>query len=409
MRSRLGAQWCRLQIGEFAEVQTGGTPSRNEPQCWQGGSIPWVTTSEVNYRPIASTKECITALGLKNSSAKVFPKGTLLMAMYGQGKTRGQVARLAIDAATNQACAAIVPNGRVVVDYLYYFLVYSYDSLRKLSNTGGQQNLSKGLIESFDVLFPACLTEQHRIAAILRTWDEAIEKAEWLIAAKDAALLGHMHAATRDAELGALGDGWVRTTLGDATDVAVRRVEWDETATYRRITVRRACGGLSLRGDALGSEILTKDMYLVKAGDFVISRRQVIHGAWAMARDEFDNTHVSKEYACLTARADRLWMPYLDWLSRTPRLRHEAVRCSYGVDPEKMVLNLDWLLRTPLVLPATIKRQRKLAELLDTAQMEIMLLKKQRDALARQKRGLMQKLLTGEWQVAVPKSQEAAE
>jgi type I restriction enzyme S subunit len=253
------------------------------------------------------------------------------------------------------------------------------------------------------------LSVQRRIAEILRTWNKAFEKTEQVISAKEAALLGYMHAATRDAELEALGEGWVRALLGDVTDVAARRVEWDEAATYRRITVRRACGGLSLRGDAFGSEILTKDMYLVKAGDFVVSRRQVIHGAWAMAREEFDNTHVSKEYACLTARPGRLWMPYLDWLSRTPRLRHEALRCSYGVDPEKMVLNLDWLLKTPLALPATIERQRKLAELLDCAHAEITLLKKQRDALARQKRGLMQKLLTGEWPVTVPESREAAE
>lgn len=128
-----------------------------------------------------------------------------------------------------------------------------------------------------------------------------------------------------------------------------------------------------------------------------------------MARDAFDDTHVSKEYACLRARPGRLWMPYLDWLSRTPRLKHEALRCSYGVDPEKMVLNLDWLLKTPLVLPASVERQQKLSALLDVAEEEITLLARKRDALAKQKRGLMQKLLTGEWPVAVLKSKEAAE
>lgn len=251
--------------------------------------------------------------------------------------------------------------------------------------------------------------QQIRIVEILRSNDEAIAKTDQLIKIKEKSLSNSLDEATRDATTRSLDRCWVRTTLGEVTNVALRRLDWDEKATYRRITVRRGCGGLALRSDALGEEILTKDMYLVKAGDFVISRRQVIHGAWAMARPEFNNTHVSKEYACLTARSERLWMPYLDWLSRTPRLRHEALRCSYGVDPEKMVLNLPWLLKTSLQLPENVERQRKIAEYLDAQHVEIGLLRRQRDALAKQKRGLMQKLLTGEWPVSVPATKEAAE
>lgn len=118
-----------------------------------------------------------------------------------------------------------------------------------------------------------------------------------------------------------------------------------------------------------------------------------------MAREEYDETHVSKEYACLRARPELLWMPYFDWLSKTPHLRHEALICSYGVDPEKIVLNIEWLMETPLALPEDIQKQQTYASILDGHQAEIKLLEKKCTQLAKQKRGLMQRLLDGEWRV----------
>lgn len=80
--------WRRSTLGEIARITSGGTPDRSEPSYW-GGSVPWVTTGEIQFNTITDTAEKITEAGLKNSSAKLFPPGTLLMAMYGQGKTRG--------------------------------------------------------------------------------------------------------------------------------------------------------------------------------------------------------------------------------------------------------------------------------------------------------------------------------
>ena len=99
--------WQCAQIGKIAKVGSGGTPSRNKPGYW-GGHIPWVTTGEIAFKEITMTGQKITEAGLNGSSARLFPRGTILMAMYGQGKTRGQVAKLGIEASTNQACAAII-------------------------------------------------------------------------------------------------------------------------------------------------------------------------------------------------------------------------------------------------------------------------------------------------------------
>ena len=136
--------WKRVALGDIAQITSGGTPDRSESRYW-GGDIPWVTTGEIQFNIITDTAEKITEEGLRNSSAKLFPAGTLLMAMYGQGKTRGQVARLGIEAATNQACAAIRVGKDCEVEYAFQYLATNYAAIRELGNAGTQQNLNGGL------------------------------------------------------------------------------------------------------------------------------------------------------------------------------------------------------------------------------------------------------------------------
>ena len=174
--------WKLSTIDEIATVTSGGTPSRKKSSFW-GGRIPWVTTAEIKLGTILDTAEKITEEGLKNSSAKLFPVNTILMAMYGQGKTRGQVAKLGIEATTNQACAAINLNTGYDVDYYYQFLKSRYDQIREMSNSGSQENLSAGIVKSMQIPVPP-LPEQQKIAQILSTWDKAIDKLEALIRAK---------------------------------------------------------------------------------------------------------------------------------------------------------------------------------------------------------------------------------
>jgi len=124
--------WEVCKVGDVAKIQSGGTPTREIAENWIGGTIPWVKTGEINYCVIHDTEEKITATGLANSAARLFPKGTLLMAMYGQGITRGRVGLLGIEAATNQACASITPTDkkRISSVFLYYFFEYHYEDPR---------------------------------------------------------------------------------------------------------------------------------------------------------------------------------------------------------------------------------------------------------------------------------------
>ncbi|MEB1100529.1 restriction endonuclease subunit S [Xanthomonas campestris pv. campestris] len=172
--------WSQHPLGDIAKVTSGGTPDRSTPSYW-GGNIPWITTGEVQFNTITDSAEKITELGLKNSSAKLFPIGTLLVAMYGQGKTRGQIAKLGIEAATNQACAAILFDARNDPDFHFQYLASQYEELRELGNAGTQKNLNGGILKRILVPVPP-IQEQRRIAHILSTWDQAIATTERLLA-----------------------------------------------------------------------------------------------------------------------------------------------------------------------------------------------------------------------------------
>jgi type I restriction enzyme S subunit len=165
--------WDVTTVGAIADVTSGGTPSRKDNKFWENGNIPWVKTGEVNYCIINNAEEYITELGLKNSSAKLYPKGTLLMAMYGQGITRGKVAILGIDATINQACAAILAkNTNVIPEYLYYFFEHNYDYVRGLSHGANQKNLSGNIIKDIEISFPKDITSQMFIVSSLKCFDD---------------------------------------------------------------------------------------------------------------------------------------------------------------------------------------------------------------------------------------------
>ena len=166
--------WASSKINQIASVTSGGTPSRANTSYWNG-NIPWVTTSLVDFNVIQSAEEFITQDGLDNSSAKLFPKDTILMAMYGQGITRGKVAILGIDATTNQACCAIKLKKDFDTQFIFQNLMNRYEEIRDLSNEGGQKNLSAGIIKEIEISSPS-KEEQTKIASFLSAVDEKISQ-----------------------------------------------------------------------------------------------------------------------------------------------------------------------------------------------------------------------------------------
>lgn len=148
------------RLGDHAEVFSGGTPSRKNAAFWNG-DIPWVKTAEVKYYDIRDTEKQITELGLKQSSAKMVPADAVLVAMYGQGPTRGRVGYTATESAINQACAAIVPKqGTLRPRFIYYYLKKEYEEIRKLARGATQPNINVGMVKDFR--FPLFALEKQR-------------------------------------------------------------------------------------------------------------------------------------------------------------------------------------------------------------------------------------------------------
>lgn len=153
-----GHMAAHREIGEFANVQTGATPPRDDPTNFNGG-IPWIKTGEVTGI-ITATAETVSEQGAKKARLRRFPIGSVVIAMYGQGATRGRSALLAIEATTNQACAVIEPNESFEPVFLLTQLRIGYEQLRESAEGGNQPNLNLARIRSFKVRLPARETQR---------------------------------------------------------------------------------------------------------------------------------------------------------------------------------------------------------------------------------------------------------
>ena len=143
-------------IGEFAECYPGATPSTKKKEYWNGGNIPWMSSGEVYKEHVYDTDQKITAAGYQNASTKMVPPHSIVIALAGQGRTRGTVAINEIELCTNQSLCAVIPDNRVILtDYLFQDLKNRYEELREMSTVpGGRGGLSLTIINKVPVLVP---------------------------------------------------------------------------------------------------------------------------------------------------------------------------------------------------------------------------------------------------------------
>jgi type I restriction enzyme S subunit len=143
-----------VSIGEIARVSSGMTPLKGNRAFYDGGTIPWITSGDLWQGVVTEAKQFVTQKALDATSLKILPTGTLLVAMYGEGKTRGTAAELAIPATTNQACAGIVLSDPDLRAWVHLVLKANYGALRRLAAGGVQPNLNLSLIRSIQVPLP---------------------------------------------------------------------------------------------------------------------------------------------------------------------------------------------------------------------------------------------------------------
>lgn len=146
--------WEDTTIGECCRLGSGGTPSKSHHEYYENGDIPWLKTGEIDWNDIYDVEERITNEGVENSSAKIFPAGSVVVAMYGMGVTRGKAAIIKIPTATNQAVCVLQPNEKLNNRFLFYYFMCNYWQIREQSVGGNQLNLSGKIIASFPVKLP---------------------------------------------------------------------------------------------------------------------------------------------------------------------------------------------------------------------------------------------------------------
>ena len=154
--------WPMVELGEVCSTSSGGTPLSGNTVYYEGGTIPWLRSGEVAQGEVRHSELFITEEGLKNSSAKMFPINTVLVAMY--GATAGEVGILRFEAATNQAVCGITPNELLSPDFLYLFLKTDKPALIRLAGGGAQPNISQKIVREFQIPLPPLATQQAIVA-----------------------------------------------------------------------------------------------------------------------------------------------------------------------------------------------------------------------------------------------------
>jgi type I restriction enzyme S subunit len=156
-------------------ISSGLTPLRSNPEFWEDGTIPWLKTEQLGEKYIYETREYISTVALEKTSIKILPENSLSIAMYGEGKTRGNLSILRKSMATNQACCNVVLDpSQADYEYVYYFLKTQYEELRNLSS-GVRKNLNSNDIKNYPIRLPEELDKQTAIANVLKSFDNKIE------------------------------------------------------------------------------------------------------------------------------------------------------------------------------------------------------------------------------------------
>lgn len=282
-------------------------------------------------------------------------------------------------------------------------------------------HVSPNDIRAFEVAAPTSLLEQQCIAQVLSTWDQAIATTDLLLVNRrkqQQALLAltlSQSPANPDAggvadnggfpasvqpgipDLPSTPDGWQRLALERHLTEVRRPALLKPDETYRLVTVKRSRGGVELRETLTGREIKTPSQFYVRTGDFLISKRQIVHGACGIVPAELDGAVVSNEYAVLNSDG-QIDLRFLRYLSESRYFQQTCFHSSIGVHVEKMIFKTERWLQWPFNIPP-LPVQQRIVEVLDTARREVELIAAQIERLKQEKAALMADLLTGKRRV----------
>jgi len=409
--------WRRQQLSEISHwTDAGGTPRTSNDEYWDG-DIPWVQTGELTKRHIRSTEKQITELGLEESTAKRFPRGTLLIGMYGE-PTVGESALLEIEATTNQACCGIFPDPDTVnAEFLHQMMQHEKPRLYSLRAGSGQQNIRQGIIRKFEIDVPP-LSEQRKIATVLYTVDRAIEKTEEIIGQTRRVKQGvmdnvfekgyHEHSGYDEVRIGPfdyeMPEGWDLCSIEESKggENGLRRGPFggmlkkdifvDEG--YKVYQQQNVIYDDFEYGDYYITDEKFRDMerFSVSAGDILISCSGTL-GKVAVVPENYEEGVINQALLKFTVDEDIFQTQYIKYFLESKIGQRQLVLSSRGSAMKNMA-PMEFV-RSAQIFKPPIDEQSRISDALLSLDKKVNIEKIKKRYLEELKQGLMQDLLSG--------------
>lgn len=413
----LPGEWGAIKLGDYAdEITSGGTPSREIKEYFLNGNIRWLKTAELRDKEIYGSEEKITESGLKESSAKVFPINTVLIAMY--GATIGKLGLLKKECATNQACCAFICH-KNDYKYLFYYLLNSREKLISLGAGAGQPNISQGILKSFPIPLPP-FPEQCRIAEILSVADETIERTGALIAKyrqiKEGVMTDLLESGIdeagrirsegthefKDSPLGRVPEGWkvvslrkISETITKGTTPTTYGHNYTKTGiSFLRVENITESGHIDLNDikfiSSEANEFLNRSK--LEEGDVLFSIAGAI-GRCALVSSGILPANINQAISLIRFKnGEQLNLEFILQMLLSINVKSQIELEATSLAQTN--LNLEQVKNIKLPIPP-LPEQRRIAEILRAADNRIEKEEAYRDKLLQIKKGLMQDLLTG--------------
>ena len=325
--------WPLVKIGDVCSLMTGGTPKTSMVEFYEAGTVPWIVSGDVHKQEIFDCEKRITELAVENSNARYLPKDSVLIALNGQGKTRGTVALLRIEGATcNQSIVAINPNNNdeLYSDYLFYYLKSQYRKIRNITGDKDRAGLNMPLIREIDVPLPP-LAEQKRIAAILDKADAIRRKRQQAIQLADEFL--------RSVFLDMFGDpvanpkGWIVEPVKNAIESI--RAGWSakgnnypcdkDNLGVLKISAVTSGTFRPSENKHVDAEIIPDDKKLIfpRKGDLLFSRantRELV-AATCIVQEDRDDVFLPDKLWLIRCNEDKMLPEFLNYMVWHPRFK----------------------------------------------------------------------------------------
>lgn len=385
-----------MRLGDVFDIQSGSTPSRQNFYYWENTSIYWVKTTDLNNNFISDTEEKISEIGLKESSCKVYPKNTILIAMYGGFNQIGRTGILQIEAATNQAISALLPSTKANSLFVNNILICYRNKWKNIAISSRKDpNITKRDIENFKIPLPP-LDEQKKIAEILSTWDEAINLTINLIESKKQfkkALMQNL--LTAKIRFPQFQDEWEETKLGKI--LKERKTYQNKGFDLEHVSLTK--DGVVPKSERYDRDFLVKDdnkqYKITKLNDICYNPANLKFGV--ICKNTYGNGIFSPIYVTFEC-CNELDNNFAGFCLTQNDFIQKVRKFEEGTVYERMAVGPDDFLRFKIKLP-NLNEQQKIAEVLTACDDEINLLNLKLENLKKQKQGLMQKLLSGKVRV----------